>query len=197
MDDASMGDPQMDGKDRDIVELVRSVEDDDRRRLEPPPELWSRISADAFGATEVAAPATRVGVLQWLAVAAVVVVVAGLGIARMVGPAVDASAVLTAADLEQGIPGVEVRAEVIDGGELELQFVAGALPDADGFYEVWMIRPDLSGMFSLGVVGEDGSFRIPEGLDLREYPIVDISREPLDGEPAHSGVSVLRGTLST
>jgi hypothetical protein len=32
-------------------------------------------------------------------------------------------------------------------------------------------------------------------LDLRDYPVVDISREPLDGDPAHSADSISRGEL--
>ena len=33
------------------------------------------------------------------------------------------------------------------------------------------------------------------GLDLTEFPLLDISVEPLDGDPTHSGVSVARGDL--
>jgi hypothetical protein len=36
---------------------------------------------------------------------------------------------------------------------------------------------------------------IPDGLDLAEFPVVDVSREPLDGDPAHSSDSISRGTL--
>jgi hypothetical protein len=42
-----------------------------------------------------------------------------------------------------------------------------------------------------------GRFDVPAGLDLSGYPIVDISDEPLDGNPAHSSVSIVRGTLSS
>lgn len=36
---------------------------------------------------------------------------------------------------------------------------------------------------------------LPDGLELGDYPAVDISVEQLDGNPAHSGVSVARGPL--
>jgi len=67
-----------------------------------------------------------------------------------------------------------------------------------GFREVWVISPDLSKLVSLGVLdGEPGVFAIPEGLDLAEYPIVDVSNEPFDGNPAHSSDSIARGELAT
>ncbi|MEV7133972.1 anti-sigma factor [Arthrobacter sp. NPDC093128] len=66
-----------------------------------------------------------------------------------------------------------------------------------GFREVWVISPDLSKLVSLGVLdGEPGVFAIPEGLDLAEYPIVDVSNEPFDGNPGHSSDSIARGELA-
>ena len=35
-----------------------------------------------------------------------------------------------------------------------------------------------------------------DGVDLDEYSIVDISVEPIDGDPAHSGDSIVRGQLT-
>lgn len=68
---------------------------------------------------------------------------------------------------------------------------------ADGYQEVWLIAPDLEQMFSLGVIGGGtSSLAIPDNVDLAAFPIVDVSDEPLDGDPLHSGVSVLRGTLA-
>lgn len=69
--------------------------------------------------------------------------------------------------------------------------------DADGYEEVWLIGPELDRMYSLGVLrGGRGSLTMPDSIDLAEFPIVDISDEPLDGDPTHSGVSVLRGSLT-
>ncbi len=50
---------------------------------------------------------------------------------------------------------------------------------------------------SLGVVdGASGTFTVPDGLDLSRYDLVDVSAEPYDGNPAHSGDSIIRGKLS-
>lgn len=70
--------------------------------------------------------------------------------------------------------------------------------EAQGYQEVWLIAPDLSRLVSLGVMNaESGTFQLPAGLELSDYPIVDVSDEPVDGNPAHSSVSIARGTLST
>ena len=66
---------------------------------------------------------------------------------------------------------------------------------AGGFYEVWMMR-DAKHLVALGSfrVGADGRARVdlPVTASPRRFPVLDISREPADGDPAHSGHSVLR-----
>jgi anti-sigma-K factor RskA len=64
-----------------------------------------------------------------------------------------------------------------------------------GFYEVWMLR-DPKHLVAVGSfrVGPDGRARVdlPVTASSRRFPVLDISREPADGDPAHSGHSVLR-----
>lgn len=43
--------------------------------------------------------------------------------------------------------------------------------------------------------GTDGRFTVPADIDLAEYSLVDISEEPDDGDPQHSGDSIVRGPL--
>lgn len=62
--------------------------------------------------------------------------------------------------------------------------------------EVWLMDPDTNGLISLGqLVGDEGRFTVPSGVDLGLYTVVDISQEPADGNPAHSGDSIVRGEL--
>ena len=62
--------------------------------------------------------------------------------------------------------------------------------------EVWLIKADASGLISIGFLdGDTGTFTIPDGVNLSEYPLVDVSAEPADGNPAHSGNSIVRGEL--
>jgi hypothetical protein len=37
---------------------------------------------------------------------------------------------------------------------------------------------------------------VPDGVDTAEFPVVDVSAEADDGDPAHSGDSIVRGTLT-
>ncbi len=92
------------------------------------------------------------------------------------------------------------RAEVVvrdDGSRvLEVELDAPALDDR--FYEVWLLEESVEGMVTLGVAqAGTTTFELPSGLDLGEFPLVDVSVERLDGDPTHSGMSVARGELET
>ena len=81
--------------------------------------------------------------------------------------------------------------------EQVLRVVLDELPDPqNGYLEVWLLRPDVSGLVTLGVLDEtEEEFVLPAGLDLSEYPVVDISVEQLDGDPGHGGHSLVRGQV--
>jgi hypothetical protein len=88
-------------------------------------------------------------------------------------------------------------AAVVDRDGAEELTLDASVPDAaDGFYEVWLIDEAVDGMVSLGPLRADGRYPIPAGVDVRAFPVVDVSIEPPDGEPTHSGRSVLRGVLA-
>ncbi len=62
--------------------------------------------------------------------------------------------------------------------------------------EVWLLTPEIDGLISLGYLTDDtGVFVIPESVDIDRYSVVDVSAEPLDGDPTHSGNSIVRGPL--
>ncbi|NNE96250.1 MAG: anti-sigma factor [Acidimicrobiales bacterium] len=82
---------------------------------------------------------------------------------------------------------------------LDISF-EGELAASDASYELWVIDPEIENMHSLGTItssgaGDSGSFELPSGVDIADFPIVDISLEPDDGNPAHSGDSHFRGVL--
>ena len=65
-----------------------------------------------------------------------------------------------------------------------------------GYREVWLISSDLTKLISVGVLeGSRGSFTIPADVNIADYPILDVSSEMPDGNPAHSADSIVRGTL--
>jgi hypothetical protein len=93
--------------------------------------------------------------------------------------------------------GTAVVEESADGSRKVLVDVADSVASA-GLREVWLLTADASGLVSVGLLdGASGRFSIPAGIDLTEYPVVDVSAEPEDGNPAHSGDSIVRGTLRT
>ncbi len=142
-----------------------------------------------------------------LAVAAAALVVGGLAgslVTRLVTeePPVAAPQVVTQTQLVAlpQKPPATGRATIVkaaDGTE-RLVVDVSDLTDLSGpFYEVWLIDTSVEKMVAVGVLsGDEGQFALPAGLNLSQYPIVDISiQEP--GDPTHSGNSVLRGTLPT
>lgn len=121
----------------------------------------------------------------------------GFGIARTGSP--PPQTVLARAALEP-FPGWESSGEALveedaDGARSIVVDLDAPVPSGS-VREVWLIRSDASGLVSLGLLeGTSGRFVVPSGVDLGEFPIVDVSAEPLDGEPAHSGDSIVRGEL--
>jgi hypothetical protein len=75
------------------------------------------------------------------------------------------------------------------------------LPLTTGFYQVWLIDPDdLTKMVPVGMLGTStGDVELPIGptVDLNQFRVVDVSAEANDGNSAHSGKSLLRGTLTS
>jgi hypothetical protein len=75
--------------------------------------------------------------------------------------------------------------------------VSGLRPSADGeFYELWLLG-DEGKLVSLGSFNVPKSgvaeLKVPVPVDAKSFRYLDVSREPADGDPAHSGISVLRG----
>jgi hypothetical protein len=164
-----------------------------------PIDLAARRSVRAQGS-----PARRW--VPWLAAAAVVVV--GGGIAASIAlrgaepaPTPPPAAVLAEASLvalpdwPDASGGAVVR-ESEGHRTIEIS-VTSDVPD-DAYREVWLISSDLTKLVSVGLLpGDEGSFAIPAGIDLGEYPVVDVSAEPLDGNPGHSSDSIVRGALTS
>lgn len=90
----------------------------------------------------------------------------------------------------------QARVEETSSGVRQVVLDLDAPSTEGGYREVWLIASDLSGLVSLGVLeGNEGRFDIPAGLDLDTFSLVDVSEEHFDGDPAHSGDSIVRGAL--
>lgn len=129
----------------------------------------------------------------WVLAAAAVVVVAGLAW-LVAGDDADPPVVATA-QLDALVEEVQPTSATLvrSGDGLEVRLDAPALDVDGGFAEVWLLGADGTELVSLGPVRPDGSYRVPDGVGVAQYPLVDVSREAVDGDPGHSGDSVLRG----
>jgi anti-sigma-K factor RskA len=185
----------------------------------PPTELWGRIAADlglgaAVGGPSAVAEGPSAPLVRlhprWrrgaaLAVGAVGLTAAGMAVGGSIAALRDespasppppvASAVLDPLDT----PTATGQADLVQADTdrtLEVS-VAGLDPQPGSYFEVWLLDPTGTRLVSLGVLeGDTGSYRLPDSLEVRDYPVVDVSIEPYDGNPAHSAVSAVRGTLS-
>ena len=173
-------------------------------RAPTPAEPASAEAASAEPAapeTPAAEPKPRrrsLGVLWALAASLALVLVVGTGVWIGLGrlaPTPIATAALEAFPTHPEAVGTAEVEESRDGTRTLTVTLEGEAR-ADEYREVWLIRNDGAALISVGVLaGKSGSFPIPDGVDLSEYDLVDISFEPLDGDPAHSGDSIVRGQL--
>lgn len=188
-----------------IVALARTVTPDDHL-AEPPAEVWASIDREIHAGLptdELAARRERRSAAPWVAVAAVSgLLIGGLGVGLFGALAQsDTPEMNLIAQTELlPLPGNEVLGvaqieERPTGAVLAVDIPN--LPPRDGYYEVWLLTPDVSNMVSIGVLPENGTavFPLPASLDISEFSVVDISREAYDGDATHSTDSVVRGAL--
>lgn len=211
-----VADPQLSGELAELSPLVAKLED-------LPGEAWDEIEPPPLrlnGARREAAPSAparrsnrlkdffgRSFALKPLpAFAAVLAIfVAGFGLSNL-------SSDNSAAPIEASIaqtnltpvgdldPAATGHADVKkDGHQIRLKISGLKVNGENDFYEAWLMDPN-NGFISIGTfrVGEDGSttLDLPVPVATEKFPVVDISLQPADGKPTHSGVSVLRGTLN-
>jgi len=191
----------------------RSLDDLARRLEELPREAWDRPApppAPWPAETEAAAPAPRRRrfVLRPLAAVAATVLLLATG--------VGAGLLVAGDDSPSDTPGGSrdrVQLEPVDGraqgaaGTVSLQPEAGGSatvelsglrPSKGGdFYELWLLG-DGGELVSLGAVRVPASGRatlenVQLPVDPERFRFLDVSREPGDGDPGHSSISVLRG----
>jgi hypothetical protein len=182
---------------RATVDVARDLDDDEL--ITPPDHVWAAIAEEISADSGTIVPMrSRRRVAPWIALAAAVGVVVGgavgASLMRSAPPEIVASVALE--PLADYSTTGTATVEVVDGTEMLAVDVSG-LPATDGYFEVWLLAPDASSMIALGTLGagESTVLPLPAGVSLADYPVVDISAEPYDGDPAHSTDSVVRGTL--
>ena len=186
---------------RSTVEIARSLDEQDVV-IAPPPGVWAAVSAQITAAPSVADLASRRSRrwAPWVAVAAAAGLVfggvAGVALTRSATPAPAIVATTPLEPLADYSTTGRASVEVVDAAQV-LAVNVSDLPATDGYFEVWLLAPDASSMIAIGTLGsgQASTFPLPDGVSLRDYPVVDISIEAYDGDPTHSSDSVARGTL--
>lgn len=195
------------------VTVARSVTADDGV-VPAPPQVWEAVR-DELGLSADLEPDGRAAArvppsvrrergrwsTPWIAAAAAAgVVIGGVGGTVLAENLAEPATTVVAYATLDPLPGWDAAGDAVveetDDGvyELVVNFAGGN--DAEGYREVWLIDSEVTRLVSLGVlVGSTGRFTLPPGVDLTEFPVVDVSDEPYDGDPAHSGNSILRGVL--
>jgi anti-sigma-K factor RskA len=190
-----------------VAATARTVTPDDAL-VEPPAAVWSAISAELEGPAPSlpphVAPMTSRRRTSWVAVAAAacvgLVVGSGVMYAATSGQRATVAQTVVAEASLAPLPGSQAtgNVEVVStaSGAQVLVDVSG-LAKPDGFYEVWLLDRKGEKLIALGVLdGSDkGTFAMPPGVAMSDYPVVDVSLEPSDGNPGHSHHSLVRGTL--
>ncbi|MFT4988484.1 MAG: anti-sigma-K factor RskA [Acidimicrobiales bacterium] len=200
--------------DDDIMAMARDVEAHDSDRIAPPPQVWNNILAEleievAPEEASTRSQTTHSKTEGWfssarlLSIAAATLVMVGVVVA-IVNVSYDDSSLTEVAAASMTDEGLQVATSatadarlVCEDDDCFVDVVLSALPDAGaGDLELWVINSDVSDMYSLGnVTASNGRFALPPGVTSNDFPIVDISIEPDDGNETHSGQSVLRGVF--
>ncbi|MBJ7459704.1 MAG: anti-sigma factor [Thermoleophilaceae bacterium] len=211
-------DPQLSTELAELSPLVATLED-------LPAEAWDHVEAPPLRlngvASEPPAPARETArrsrikdffsgsfaLRPALAFAAVLAIfVAGFGVGMLsggdnstttFGPVATQASLSPVGELDPAATGKATVKQ--DGQTIRLKISGLAVNGESDFYEAWLMDPK-DGFISLGTfrVGNDGSttLDLPVAVSTDRFPVVDISLQPTNGKPTHSGVSVLRGTLN-
>lgn len=202
---------------RELSELIRTVDYGKSSRsvelLNPPEHVWANVHS-ALGLTSSALPTTgfddsssseapvrrsRTPRLWWVVTAAALAIGIVAGIAVVVWwphPSTRVVAEATLIPFPDWNASGTARLEQLGSAESRDLVVTLDVATATDLREVWLMDPQTKGLISLGqLAGNDGRFAVPPAVDLRQFSVVDISDEPADGNPAHSGNSIVRGQL--
>jgi hypothetical protein len=187
--------------------------DDLERHLERlPKEAWDRPTPPLPPwPDEAAAPASprRRLVLRPVAAALASLVLLAVGVGAGLLLSGDDDVAGGGGDLESVQLAPVLSSDENAGGTAELRPEAGgrATVELSGlrpsgprdFYELWLLGDD-GELVSLGSVrvpaSGDATLDVELPVDPKQFRYLDLSREPDDGDPSHSTISILRGQVS-
>jgi len=182
---------------RPVVGGLEALPADAWRPVPPPPLVHAPAPSAKRPRRLVLRPAVALA-------CSVALLAGGLGLgALLTGGGDDAPAGRTVAltPLEGGSTASGTVALTGEAGEPMQLRVSGLDPARAGaFYEAWLLGDDgelvALGAFQVDAAG-GATLDLPVPVDPERFRYFDISLEPGDGDPAHSGDSVLRGSTAS
>jgi hypothetical protein len=169
-------------------------------------ESTSSPGAGAPDTPEWLTRATRRGPAGWgtrrrfVALAAAVVIVAGavaagLGLSTSSAPVTNQAA-LRPLKAPAGAHGAVTVTAASGARQVQVSTDGLPAPGQGHYYEVWLLDPATLKMLPMGALAPSGqaTFGVATGL-MAGYSAIDVSLQANNGNPVHSAVSVLRGTL--
>jgi len=166
---------------------------------EPPAELKDQVLVRAR-VQILTRPWVRWGFWATTAAALLIAAVFGVGLFRTITGDSSVTVPLTATSLAPEAGG-EVQAEEV-GENLRVKLEVWEMSELadDEYYEMWCYAEDGSriscGTFQVGSKGQT-IVNLTAPATARDYPEIEITREPDDGEPRASGEEVLEGKLQS
>jgi hypothetical protein len=202
---------------RRTVELARDGGDTADDGQGPPERVWRAITAELgdpdrldLGPPDPAPVDTgllhraRRRTVALVAAVVVALALAGLGgylAGRVTDGPGDGSVVARLAPIGPADPNGSGQVVMLPDGRMTITLSGVTTPPGGDYLEAWLLDPATARLIALGGLTRDGdgyrgTFTVPSDLPLSGYPTVDVSVESWDGDPGHSGRSVLRGEIS-
>jgi hypothetical protein len=175
----------------------------------PPPRVWHAIIGELDAELDAPPPMPRARWRRLLVPAAATA--ASLAAGLILGLAASSPAPVTLAQipltpLAPGDPATSGTADVVESGGVRRVIIEVTEPTrgtAGEYLEAWLMDTDGRQLYSLGALTPEpddtryhGTFRLPPDPQLTAFDTVDVSAERFDGNPTHSGASLLRGRMA-
>ena len=195
---------------RHTVDIARDGTTDPATDPEPPPRVWHAITAeldDELDAAPPPLPSARWRRLLVPVTATAASLAAGLilGLAAS-SPPPGTLAQIPLTPLPTSDPATSGTADIVASEgvrRIVIQVTEPARGTPGEYLEAWLIDTDGTQLYSLGALTPEpddtryhGTFRLPPDPQLTAFDTVDVSAERFDGNPTHSGASLLRGRMA-
>jgi len=216
-----------DGLDRELISLLAHLRDHPVEMVDPPAFLYARIKAEISVTTvTVSTPVAsldeertarehrrqkrraRDRPVTWLAAAAALLVVGGVGGIATAQRNDPGAVVVASAELEPvrtartGQPEEGYALLIDDGGKRKLTVATKHLRPLPKRHhvEVWLANRTLTEARDLGPATATSTATaltvdLPADLDLEDLPVIELTLEETGGDPGRSEITLLRGEL--